>query len=771
VRVEEAVLASWQLAPVELLLLVLSLVVYLRGAASLRRQMPERFPPWRAWSFGAGLLAVWVAIASPLDAFAPFLLWVHMVQHLLLMFVAPPLLWLGAPGLPLLRGLPGAVVQAGVGPFLAAPRAQKFVTALTHPAVCWLSFVVTTWVWHAPALYELALRNSFWHGAEHIFFLAASLLFWWPVVQPFPSQARWPRLLMVPYLLLASLQMTVLSAFFSFRDTLAYATYAMAPRISSMSAMDDQALAGALMWVPGSVVILAALCAVVLDALAPPLVRRPGTFDPQAERRAMFEASQDSRPGERFDLLRVRGLGAWLRSAVLHRALQFTLAGLALLVVVDGFLGPNESGRNLAGVLPWTYWRAFVVIALLVVGNFFCFACPFLLPRELGRRFFGKNRRWPRALRSKWFAAALLLGYLMGYEVLGLWDSPYWTAWIVVGYFVTALAVDSFFSGAPFCKYVCPIGQFHFIQSMVSPLSVEVRDADVCGSCVTRDCIVGNEEARGCEMELALPVKVGNLDCTFCMDCVRACPNDNIGLLARAPGAELADARSRSSIGRLATRPDVAVLALLLVAAAFVGAVAMTAPFVGWERSLAARFAMLSPRSAEVLLLLAGFVVVPALLVAVAGSLARRLGRIALPLGQVVASFVFPLLPLGLAMWAAHFLFHLVAGWNSLGPVAVRGLRGLGYAFEAPVFVLGHSSLGLQSLGLLLLDLGLLVSLWRIVQCARDLTSAPAEARVAALPFAALAVSLFLFGVWITFQPMEMRGLEEAPAILAGFVR
>ncbi|MFP6664313.1 MAG: cytochrome c oxidase assembly protein [Deltaproteobacteria bacterium] len=767
-RVEEAVLASWQLAPLELLLLVLTLVVYLRGAASLRRQMPERFAPWRAWSFSAGLLVVWVASASPLDAFASFLLWVHMVQHLLLMFVAPPLLWLGAPASPMLRGLPASLVHGVVGPVLAAAGMRKFVAALTHPIVCWLAFVVTTWVWHLPALYELALRNSFWHGAEHICFLAASLLFWWPIVQPFPSKAHWPRLAIVPYLLLASMQMSILAAVFSFRDTPLYATYAEAPRISSLSALADQALAGALMWVPGSIVLLVALFAVVLDALAPPLVRRPGTFDPGRERRAMFAAWPRRKAGARFDLLAVPVLGAWLRSATFRRVVQLGLAGLAILVVADGFFGPQASGRNLAGVLPWTYWRAFVVLGLLVLGNVFCFACPFLLPRELARRLLPPGRAWPRAWQSKWFAVVLLLIYFMAYEVFGIWDSPYWTAWIVVGYFATALVVDSFFAGASFCKYVCPIGQFHFIQSMVSPFSIEVRDTDTCGSCRTRDCLVGNDEVRGCELDLYLPAKVGNLDCTFCLDCVRACPSDNIGLLARLPAAELVDTRPRASLGRLATRPDLAALALLLIAAAFVGALAMTAPFVGWQRSLASRFGFLSPRAADILLLLSGFVVLPALLVGAAGLLAQRVGRVAAPLRQVVASFVFPLVPLGFAMWAAHFLFHFVAGWNSFGPVLARLLRDLGYAFAPPFFVLGHAVSGVQGAGLLLLDIGLLVSLWCILQRAREWTGERARAPVAALPFAVLAVALFLLGVWITFQPMQMRGLDIGPATLAG---
>lgn len=754
----DAVLGSWRLDPVEILLLAGSLMLYLRGFGRVRLQMPDRFPPWRAWSFGFGLLTVWIAIASPLDAFAGFLFWTHMVQHLLLMFVAPPLLLLGAPALPFLRGLPEKLAKNGAGRFLREGPWRRFFDRLTHPAVCWIIFVVVTWAWHAPVLYEMALRDGFWHGAEHLSFLAASLLFWWPVVQPWPSRSHWPRLAMVPYLLLADVQTSILSAIFSFGSEPLYETYALAPRISSLSALEDQALAGALMWVPGTVVLLTALLAVVLDALSPNLVRRPGS-GPSPRERLFARLGPRRSGGQRFDLLQVGWLGGVLRSARVRRVLQFSMFLLALLVVADGWWGSPESGRNLAGVLPWTYWRAFVVVGLLVAGNLFCFACPFLLPRELARKFLPEGRRWPRVLRSKWLAVALLAAYLVAYEVLGIWDSPFWTAWIIVGYFAVALLIDGAFRGAPFCKWVCPIGQFHFVQSMVSPLSVEVRDPATCGDCRTRDCLVGNEVSRGCELDLYLPRKVGSLDCTFCLDCVRACPEDNIGLLATGLASETIEQGPRASIGRLEQRPDFASMALLLISAAFVSAAAMTTPFVLWEEQLVNRLPLLSPTFASISLLLVFLIGLPLLVIILATLASRYLGAVDLPNRSIACRFVFPLVPLGLAMWAAHFLFHLGSGWNSVWPVAIRGLRDLGFGLEQPLFILGHTSHGMQGLGLLLLDIGLLLSLWRIWQCAGRLPSWGKSAAWAAMPWGLVAVLLFLCGVWITFQPMEMRGL------------
>src|SRR6266550_5849 len=124
---------------------------------------------------------------------------------------------------------------------------------------------------------------------------------------------------------------------------------------------------------------------------------------------------------------------------------------LALLVVIDGLLGPQMAPMNLAGVLPWTHWRGLAVLALLMAGNLFCLACPFTLPRDLSRNFVSPRYRCPRRVRSKWIAAGLLAEYLWAYEAFSLWDSPRSTAWIILGYFIMAFVIDMAFKGASFC--------------------------------------------------------------------------------------------------------------------------------------------------------------------------------------------------------------------------------------------------------------------------------------------------------------------------------
>jgi len=693
-----AILASWRLDVRLLCLLIIAAWIYAHGWRRLHRDSPSRYPLSRLIAFFCGLACLFIALASPIDAFGNLLLQVHMIQHLLLIMIAPPLIWMGQPVLAFLRGIPRTWLKDGLGPFLVWPALRRFGRALTHPAVCWLALAVAIVFWHVPRFYELGLRSQGWHELEHACFFSAALLFWWPVIQVWPGHARWPRGAMIPYLIAADLVNTALSAYFSFSDHVVYASYSLVPRVGGISALDDQATAGAIMWVPGSIAFL--LPAVILTFQL---------FSPRGRSRVLKPSRARKQPVVR-DYLRL----PILRHRYFRRGVQTAMLLLAAAIVVDGLTGTQVSPMNLAGVLPWTYWRGLVVIALLAAGNLFCMACPFTLPRDLGRRLLPARHRWPTWLRSKWVAIGLLAAYLLAYEMFGLWDSPWWTAWIVIGYFATAFVVDGLFQGASFCKYVCPIGQFHFVSSMVSPLEVKVKNPQVCDSCTTHDCLHGNQGQRGCELNLFQPAKRGSFDCTFCLDCVHACPQQNVGLLRVTP------ARSLIEDQRLYKRPDVFLLAALVVFGAFVNAAGMTAPAMTWMHDWGAM---------RMVYYAAALALGPLALV----WLARR--------REQAGRFILALIPLGLSMWAAHFLFHLVTGWDSIVPILDKLYRASG---AEPGW--------LPPLEILLLDAGLLATLyvaWRV-----------ATRRFRAFaPWAVLAVALYTAGLWILAQPMQMRGM------------
>jgi len=754
--VAAALLASWSFEPGLVVALLLVAIVYLRGFRVLRAQLPARFPGWRRGAFLAGVAALLLALVSPLDVLADLLLQVHMVQHWLLMMVAPPLLWLGAPAVPLLRGLPRGWLRRGVGPFLAWPALRRVLHRVTSPVFAGLAWALTTLVWHWPPAYQAALRSRLWHDLEHASFIAASLLFWHAVIAPWPAQRHGGASGRVILLGLAALFNSVFSAVFTFSTRVFYPVYLEAPRPWGIDALTDQNAAGALIWVATSLPMLVAAVWLIVSLLeSPGMRRRAGGRPPVARLRRPRSRSRDA--------LALPVVGRSLRSLTLRRAMQWSLLVLAAVIVADGLLGPQQpSALNLAGVLPWTYWRGLVVIGLLVLGNVFCAVCPFTLPRRLAARLLGRPFVWPAALRGKWLAVALFALYLWSYESFALWDSPWWTAWVVVGYFATCFAVEGLFPRGSFCRHVCPIGQFQFVHAGVSPLEVRVLDVDTCSRCSSHDCLRGKERSPGCPTGLFVPAKEGNLDCTFCLDCVRACPHENIGLVAAAPAA--ARGRGRSPRPERGSGLDVAALVLLLCFGAFVNAAAMTAPIESWQRAWASRlgatpwFAIVSTGFAVVLL------IVPALAAAVCAGLGAGWARSTVPVRQLAARLAPSLVPTGLAMWLAHFGFHLLTGIGTLGPASERVAVSLGLAASAaasaePSMVMGLGGQALAGAQIVTLGVGLVLSVAVAWRSARELVPTARSAVRLAAPWCVLCAALYAAGVWIVLQPMALRGM------------
>ncbi|MCM3869614.1 MAG: cytochrome c oxidase assembly protein [Pyrinomonadaceae bacterium] len=266
--IPDAFFTSWDFNPSVLIPILLTGLLYTRGWRRLQKRAPHRFGVSQLMSFNAGLLTILVALVSPVHAFAGWLLTIHMIQHLLLMMVAPPLILYGAPYLPLLFGLPRNCLKDGVAPFLASVTLRKVGSLVTHPIFCWSAFVFTSIAWHTPQMYELALRSPIWHQLEHFCFVTSALLFWWPIVQPWPGAARGPRWIIIPYLFLADFQNTALSAFLMFYERVIYPTYNTIPRITDMTPLEDQAAAGAIMWVAGSIFFLIPLGVITITILS-----------------------------------------------------------------------------------------------------------------------------------------------------------------------------------------------------------------------------------------------------------------------------------------------------------------------------------------------------------------------------------------------------------------------------------------------------------------------------------------------------------------------
>jgi cytochrome c oxidase assembly factor CtaG len=248
--------------------LILAALIYVRGWIRIRRLERDSVGGWRAASFFLGLFLIWLAIASPVAALDHQLLTVHMVQHLLLMTLAPPFIWLGAPSKPLAHALPHRFV-AFLAPISRWAPMKRLGKILANPTFCWLVASGTLIGWHIPSLFALGLRSEVWHGIEQASFLISGILFWWPVIRPWPTGSNWSEWSILLYLFLATLPCDILSGFLVFCERVVYPVYFSAPHQLAFSALADQQCAGALMWTCVTVVYLVAGTIVAARLLSP----------------------------------------------------------------------------------------------------------------------------------------------------------------------------------------------------------------------------------------------------------------------------------------------------------------------------------------------------------------------------------------------------------------------------------------------------------------------------------------------------------------------
>jgi len=471
-----------------------------------------------------------------------------------------------------------------------------------------------------------------------------------------------------------------------------------------------------------------------------------------------------------FDLLHVPVIGAFLRWRHSRTFLAIPLLAVSIVMILQGLLGPALSPKNLATVLTWVHFRGALVLALLLAGNLFCLACPFMLVRNAMRKFVTPRFTWPRALRNKWIPAALIALILFSYELFSLWSSPSLTAWVIVGYFVAVLAVDGLFKHGAFCKYVCPIGQFNFVAATASPLEVSVRDREVCDTCGTKDCIRGRRAPgsdlvifqRGCELALFQPAKVGNMDCTFCLDCVHACPHDNVGMLSRLPSAELMSDPQRSGIGFFSRRKDIAALVIVFCFGALMNAFGMVSPVYTVETWLG-RVLHIQQEAPILGMLFAIFLVIePVMLLGGAAAVARAWAGLKSGWLAVAVRYTYSIAPLGFGMWLAHYGYHFFTGLYTIVPVTQNALAELGWPIlgDPRWTLVGLPKTVVEPLefGFLLLGLaGSLLIAWRLAE-----DDSEEHALRAFSPWAVVCLILFAASVWLMLQPMDMRATMMA---------
>jgi putative membrane protein len=254
------VLLAWRLDPIVVVGIAVAAAAYVLAVRRVNAAHPaNRQPRYRSWLFVGGLAAIGLALLSPIEAYEGALFSVHMVQHIILEFVAAPLLLAGAPITLALRAASPSVRRR-----LLAVLQSRVVHLVSFPVVAWLVFAGVNWGWHFSVFYDQALESAPLHYFQHATFLGAALLFWWPVLGIDPSPWRLPHPVRVLYLFLAMPQNSFLGVALLSASTALYSHYVTNVRSWGLTPLEDQQLGGMLMWVIGDLAFLAGMAVVVL---------------------------------------------------------------------------------------------------------------------------------------------------------------------------------------------------------------------------------------------------------------------------------------------------------------------------------------------------------------------------------------------------------------------------------------------------------------------------------------------------------------------------
>jgi polyferredoxin len=456
------------------------------------------------------------------------------------------------------------------------------------------------------------------------------------------------------------------------------------------------------------------------------------------------------------DTLATLRIGGIFRSKFGRFIPQLSIAMVAFLIIYDGLTGPQLAPRNSATIISWVIFRGLIILTLIFAGNFFCMACPFALTRTIARKLSIAGNRWPQVLRNKWISIGTLFLIFWLYEWLDLWESPWLTAWIVIAYFVTSIALEAMFSESPFCKYVCPLGAFNFVHSSIAPLQISARDSSICQQCDGKECVNGSDKVLGCGTELFVPTLRSNMDCTLCLDCSRACPYDNVGLIVRKPFSELILNLTRS-------RWDHSFLLISLSLFAILNAFGMVSPIYSILDWMESTLGITSEGVRLFLVFTVGVLGLTSLIAFTCGKLGESVTKLE---AKVIASrYSTAFVPLGAGIWIAHYGFHFLIGALTIIPamhafLIDRGIELIGSTPNWDVgFIIPMENIFPFQVGAVFV--GFFISLY-VLGSKSMRNEKPSQALMVILPWAITLFLLTVAALSIFNLPMEMRGMMGA---------
>jgi polyferredoxin len=440
-----------------------------------------------------------------------------------------------------------------------------------------------------------------------------------------------------------------------------------------------------------------------------------------------------------------------LKAILKSRAFQPVFMLITLLVfvlaILTGLFGTPAGSRNFNIIFVWIVWWALLIIVMVpFFGRLWCAICPIPAPGEwLQRRgiiqrrtgrLLTLNRRWPRRLKNMWLQNFGFLGVAMFSTII--LTRPSVSAWVLFSFLLAGVGLSAVYKNRIFCRYVCPVGGFIGLYSMLSPLELRVEDPDVCAAHTTKDCITGNEHGYGCPWMVFPGNLTRNTYCGLCVECLKTCPKNNIVINLRPFGSDLLVAKER--------RLDEAYKAFIMLGCALLYSGVLLGPW-GWLKGWANMDTLPHWAIYAVSFLAINLLILPGLFWLVTLA-ARKLSGQNVPLRRLFVDYAYALVPLGLAGWIAFSLgFVLVNGSYALSVISDPfgwgwNLFGTAQSGWTPLWPTLTAFLQVG-----ILTAGLLFALNTVHQIARQHSPDPRPAFLAALPvggFLTLATLGFL---------------------------
>ena len=353
-----------------------------------------------------------------------------------------------------------------------------------------------------------------------------------------------------------------------------------------------------------------------------------------------------------------------------------------LLAIVAGVLGTAAGSANFGIVFVWIVWWGLLMGALIPLGGrLWCLICPIPAPGEWlqrkalvapplngsatglssiaepaqtrGWRGHAKGRRWPTSLQGIWLQNAGFLGVAL-FSTLIL-TRPSVSGWVLLAFLAGAVGLAMLFERRTFCRYVCPVGGFIGLYSLVAPLELRVRDPLICQEHRTKDCYLGNGAGYGCPWFERPWTMDRNAYCGMCGECLRTCTQDNVAVNLRLPGTDLLVVHG--------WRMDEAFKAFIMLACAAIYPVVFLGPW-GWLKEWANLDTLPGFGAYALAFLALNLLVVPGVHLGGAAITRWAAGLYAVPVRRLFVALAYPLVPLGLAAWMAFTLSLVFANFS-----------------------------------------------------------------------------------------------------------